>query len=102
MPVRRHDAPEPSPLALRIRHAREQSGLPTAAAFAKECGFDGRTFWRYTNDNVTPSADVLREIARVGRVDLVWLVGNDPEPADSTTRTLRSHVDAHPTKPEAA
>jgi transcriptional regulator with XRE-family HTH domain len=91
-PPRRPGAPEPSPLALRIRHAKENSGIEKNAAFAEACGFDGRAFWRYTTDNVKPSADVLREIARVGRVDLLWLVGNDPEPADSTLATIQSHT----------
>lgn len=87
-PPRRSDAPEPSPLALRIRHAKENSGIEKNVEFAEACGFDGRAFWRYTTDNVKPSADVLREIARVGKVDLAWLIGNDPEPASSTKPTL--------------
>jgi transcriptional regulator with XRE-family HTH domain len=60
----------------RIRHVRESLGL-TQAEFAKRLGVTRISVARYEAGQV-PNLSLLRHVARLGRVDLGWILEEEP------------------------
>ena len=61
-------------LGARIREARERAGL-TQAEFARRCGTERGTAWRWETGRAEPSLAMLRTIAAVTGSDLGRLAG---------------------------
>jgi len=80
-PPRTRPKPEPSPLALRIRGARDHAVLTQDQLAAAAGLHNGRTVWRIESENAVPDALETAAIASACSVDPGWLLTGEHPPS---------------------
>ena len=77
------------PLKTRIARARELAGLSEGQA-ARLLGVDRAWLARVEAEQEPPTAAFLRDLAKLCRTSMAWLLGDAPKIPESTQRLLRN------------